>query len=361
MANIKNEKIKRKYLGWMRDAVGFSETSISSIEKAIWLYEDFTRNADFAEFSQRKAIGFKKWLSERKHNGNPISAVTIYYYLRHMKRFLTWLSGQPGYKSRINLDNVSYLSLDKKTVREVTSARVVEFPTLEYITRLADSIEIRTEIDQRDRAIIAFLLLSGMRDKAVATLPLGCFDTESLKITQDPKYGVDTKFGKVIPSILLKFDKRLVEYVVEWAIHLKSNKLFSDSDPLFPRSKVQQVSGGLAFISREVEPIFWKGTGSIRHILEKRAGKAGLQYYHPHTFRHAAIQLAMRRCHNAEEMRAISQNFGHEHIGTTLLTYGKLDDHRVNEVIDKIDFNPSSKEEDKARAKDLLHELGRLI
>lgn len=361
MANIKNEKIKRKYFGWMKDAIGFSEATISSMEKALWLYEDFTRDADFAEFSQRKAVGFKEWLSERKHNGNPISAVTIYHYLRHMKSFLTWLSGQPGYKSRISLDSVSYLTLDRKTVREVTSARIVEFPSLEYVKRLVDSIEIITEIDQRDRAIIAFLLLSGMRDKAVATLPLGCFDTESLKITQDPKYGVDTKFGKVIQSTLLKFDERLVEYVVEWANYLKSSKVFSGSNPLFPRSKVRQTADGLTFESREVEPVFWKGTGPIRQIVKARADKAGLQYYHPHTFRHAAVHLALRRCHNAEEMRAVSQNLGHENIGTTLLTYGKLDDHRVNEIIDQIDFTPSSKKQDMTRAKNLLHELERLL
>jgi hypothetical protein len=47
---------------------------------------------------------------------------------------------------------------------------------LEYVRRLVDSIVVSNEIDQRDRAMISFTLLSGMRDQAIASLPLGCFD-----------------------------------------------------------------------------------------------------------------------------------------------------------------------------------------
>lgn len=335
----KNERIKRKYLRRLREADGLAESTILCVEKAMYLYEDYTRHEDYALFNSNKAINLKKWLLKRSHKGQTISISTVHGYLRQLKAFFTWLSDQPGYKKRISLDSVSYLTLDKKKVREATARRLVDFPSLDYVEKLADSIQIETEIDRRDQAIIAFLLLSGMRDKAVATLPLGCFDRNALKVDQNPAKGVQTKFGKSFVSVLFPFSDKLVGCIVGWAEYLESTKLFTATDPLFPKSKVEQEKGGLTFVATEVDRSFWKGTGSIRSILRKRAEEADLAYRHPHTFRHAAVALAMKQCKNAEEIKAVSQNFGHEHVGTTMMTYGTLDQFRVVDVIGGLDFS----------------------
>ncbi len=275
-------------------------------------------------------------------NGGRSTTATVYHHLRHLKSFLTWLSDQPRYKSRVKPDAISYLTLDKKKVKEITASKPVNSPSLEYVRKLTDSIDIKTEIDRRDRAMIAFLLQSGMRDKAVITLPLGCFDPITFKIEQSPKYGVDVKFGKPVISRLLNFDDKLIKYVLEWADYLKNAKLFGDTAPLFPRSKVIQAPNSLSFESNEVEPVFWSSAGPLRQILKERATKAGLPYFYPHSYRHAAIKLATRRCCTPEQMKAVSQNFGHENIGTTLLTYGKIEQGRVDEVLDGIDFSSDS-------------------
>lgn len=341
----KNEKIKRKYLKWLKEARGLADATIRATEKAIWLYEDFTDHEDYAAFNQKRAVGVKRWLEQRKHQGKPISVTTTYHHLRNLKEFFTWLSGQTGYKSKISIDNISYLSLDKKKVREATASRLVKAPSLEWVKTLAGSIKVETEIDERDRALIAFLFLSGMRDQAIATLPLGCFNRETLVIDQDPAKGVQTKFGKPMTTVLLPFDDGLVEYVVRWAEYLEKTKLFGNTDPLFPRTRVEQMSGGLTFIAREVEPVFWKKTGGIRRIVKERAAVNNLPYYHPHSFRHAAVRLAMKHCRNAEEMKAVSQNFGHENVGTTMMTYGTLDYQRVSEVLSEVDFGESTTEQ----------------
>ena len=345
--NSKNEKIKRKYFKWLKEATGLAESTICAVEKAIWLYEDFTKHEDFDRFNQNRAVGLKKWLQKRTYRGKAISIATVHHDLRHLKSFFVWLSGQPGYKSKISVDSVSYLSLEKKKVREATASKQVRYPSLEYIRKLADSIEIKTEIDRRDRALIAFLLLSGMRDKAVSTLPLGCFDSPTLESLQDPSAGVDPNFGKSFVTVLFRFDETLVEHVIRWAEYLAQAKLFAPTDPLFPRSRLEQVDDGFTFVSREVEPVYWRGTGSIRMILISRSAKAGLEYYHPHSFRHTAVSLAMKHCRNAEEIKAVSQNFGHQHVGTTMMTYGTLDSFRVGEVIRGIDFSAGSGEADR--------------
>jgi integrase/recombinase XerD len=171
-----------------------------------------------------------------------------------------------------------------------------------------------------------------------------CFDPVTLKIDQSPRHGVQTKFGKPFTSRVIRFDDKLVEYVLEWVNYLRTVKLFGDTAPLFPRSKVVQATDSLSFECHEVEPVFWTNAGPVRKILKDRTVRAGLPYYRPHAYRHAAIRLASRRCCTAEQLKAISQNFGHENIGTTLLTYGRVDSGRVDEVLEMIDFSSDSEQ-----------------
>jgi len=337
--NIKNERMKRLFFKRLKEAKGRCDATINNIEKAILVYEEFTKYVDFATYRPDKAIEFKKWLKKRAFRGKVISLTTYHTYLRHIRTFFYWLSEQAGYRSKITPDVVDYLSISEKEERIATQLTPRNYPPIEYVVKLADSIETISEIDLRDRALIAFALLSGMRDKAIITLPLGCFDTEKLSIDQNPKQGVETKFSKYIPSTLYKFNDKLLKYITEWVKHLKS-KDFGSQDPLFPRSKKEQGDDNLSFEkAQEVEPEFWRGTGRMREIFKERARKANLSYYAPHTFRHLAVDLALKHCRTGEQIKAISQNFGHEHIATTLCSYANYAPDRLSEILKSMDFS----------------------
>jgi len=342
--NIKNECIKRKFFRWLKGADGCCEATVNCIEKAILLYEDFTKQEDFSAFNPDKAIQFKEWLKKRQHKGKTISLVTYHTYLRYLRKFFTWLSWQSGYKSKINPSTTAYLRIPEKEERMATQMSMREFPPLEYVLKLADSIKIYSEIDLRDRALVAFTLLSGMRDSAIASLPLNSFNETTLAINQDPKAGVKTKFSKYIPSTLLNFNDRLLNYVNDWIKHLK-DKGFGCQHPLFPRSKQEQSKDNLSFEeATAVEPFFWQSAGRIRAIFKRRCQEANLPYYPPHTFRHLAALTALEHCQNGKEIKAISQNFGHEYIATILSIYGNLQPHQLKETIKKIDFSDKPKE-----------------
>lgn len=275
-ARLKNERIKRQFFRWLKEADGCCDATVASIEKAIWRYEDFTKHEDFALFNADKAVRFKRWLRQREHRDKPLSVVTYHTYIRHLRKFFGWLAWQTGYKSRITPDVVAYLKLSDKEERIATQTTPRNYPTLDYVVKLAGSIIPQTEIDRRDRALIAFTLLSGMRDKAIATLPLGCLDEQTLTINQNPRQGVQTKFAKYIPSTLLVFDKSLLDDVLAW-VRLLRGKGFGSQDPLFPRSKSEQGADGITFdASSAVEPVFWQGAGRIREIFKRRAEAAGL-------------------------------------------------------------------------------------
>lgn len=338
-ANIKNERAKRGFFKWLRGAEGCSSATVDRVEQAILRYEDFTRHEDFALFNSDKAEGFKKWLGKREVKGKPLSIVTYHTYLRYLRKFFTWLAWQPGYRSRIRPDMVGFLRASEKEARMATQSTPRNYPQLDYVLKLAHSVQGATEIDQRDRALIGFALSSGMRDKAIATLPLGCFDEATLTVSQNPRKGVQTKFAKLIYTTLFQFDKELLTYVLAWVRYLKA-KGFGSQDPLFPRAKITQGKDGMSFESpAEVEAAYWKGTGGIRAIFKRRAEQAGLPYFPPHAFRHLAVDLALKACRTGEQIKAVSQNFGHEHIATTLADYANLTPQQLGSVIQGIDFS----------------------
>ena len=114
--NPKNEQVKRRYFDFLRHADGKSEKTIRIVEKAILQYEGFTKFVDFGRFDQKQAINYKTFLAEKN-----LAKSTILTRLNYLKRFLKWLSRQNGYKSRISVDDVEYLSLPEKDIRAATS------------------------------------------------------------------------------------------------------------------------------------------------------------------------------------------------------------------------------------------------
>jgi len=336
----KNAKIIRRYIGYLQDAKKRSESTIRAVEKSIRLFEMFTKDADFASFNRSKAKDFAKQLA----NGGA-SARKMYHTFNHLKAFFRWLAYQSGYKSRIDISDIDYLSLDRKSMQELNSVKPVNWPSKEYVVSLVRSIEGISEIEMRDRALISFLLLSGMRDRAVATLPIGCFDTESLEVFQYHDKGVATKFSKRFVSKLFVFDDELLDHVNGWVKHLLSKLQFTQADPLFPKTQIKLNRNTNEFGVAGVEPVFWTTAGPIREILKKRSLETGLPYFKPHAFRHATSQLALRQCASPEEIRAVSQNLGHENIGTTLTSYGKLTEDRIGRVIDTIDFSKQGEDQ----------------
>ena len=102
--NTNNERIKRKYLTFLKQAKGQIEASIDAVAKAISRFERYSNYKDLKAFHFEQAIGFKKYLAKQQHHktGQPLSLATLNSTTRHLKAFIQWLSQQTGYKSRIS-------------------------------------------------------------------------------------------------------------------------------------------------------------------------------------------------------------------------------------------------------------------
>jgi hypothetical protein len=89
---------------------------------------------------------------------------------------------------------VDYLKITEKEGRVAIQSPPRNYPSFEYVKILVDSINAKLK-SPTGQGIGFIHASSGMRDKAIVTLRLGCFDEEGLVIFQNPRKGVETKFA----------------------------------------------------------------------------------------------------------------------------------------------------------------------
>lgn len=77
--NPENERIKREYLHWMRDAQGRSEATIDQAAAALARYEADTGYRPFNSFNRDQAMAFKRRLIESPSatTGKPLSKASV--------------------------------------------------------------------------------------------------------------------------------------------------------------------------------------------------------------------------------------------------------------------------------------------
>jgi integrase len=188
-----------------------------------------------------------------------------------------------------------------------------------------------TEIDRRNRALIAFTLMTGVRDGALASLKLKHVDLAAAMVLQDARE-VNTKFSKTFTTWFFPVGDDIRAIFAEWIAYLRDQKLWGGDDPLFPATAV--VNGkGLKFEVSGLARRHWSNAGPIRAIFRDAFALARLTYFNPHSFRKALAQLGERVCRTPEELKAWSQNLGHEDVMTTLRSYGEVPSPRQAEII----------------------------
>ncbi len=352
MKNVKykNAIIIRKFCDFQKNSTGYAENSIDNFEKAIWLWQEFTKDTDFANFNETKAKEFKEWLKnkQKKNSDKKVSLSYCFDNLRYLTLFFKWLSKQPSYKSKINSTAIDYLKLNKKENRMATQSTKRPVPTLEEIKKTIENIEVKNEIDRRDKALFSLMLLTGTRISALISLPMQSFDERDIVIIQDPQMGVKTKAAKKITSSLFTFSyEEPLNYFIDWFKYLKNEKGFEDNDPIFPATKKENGKDNLGYYNTgKIENKFWESTSSLRKIFKKRFENAGVPYYHPHSFRRLLVKEISKIPLTEEQKKAFSQSLGHADVSTTfgIYGYGQIEEARQIEIIRNIDFNGKQKE-----------------
>lgn len=121
--NPTNERTKRKYFEYLKEAKRHSEPTVDATAKALSRFEDYTKYRDFKAFHFEQAIAFKRHLGKQKgqRSGNKLSKATLHATLTQLKRFFQWLAWQPGYRSRFQYSDAEYFNLSDKDTRVATA------------------------------------------------------------------------------------------------------------------------------------------------------------------------------------------------------------------------------------------------
>jgi integrase len=272
-------------------------------------------------------------LAEQKNNqtGDTLSKATLYATLTQLKRFFQWLAWLPGYKSKIQYSDAEFFNLSDNDARIATAHREQRGPTLEQVQHVLRTMPNHTAIERRNRALVAFTLLTGARDGAIASMKLKHIDLIERYIYQDAR-DVKTKFRKSFDTYFFPVGDDIAAIVEEWVAFLKQELQWGNDDPLFPATNMV-LGANRQFEVAGLKRAHWSNASPIRTIFREAFQSAGLPNFNPHSFRNTLARLGQDRCKSPEEYKAWSQNLGHEKVMTTFMNYGSVARDRQGEII----------------------------
>jgi integrase len=331
--NPENERIKRKYFAYLKEAKRHSEPTVDASAKALSRFEEYHRHKSFKAFHFEQAVAFKRHLAEQtgQTSGERLSKATLHATLTQLKQFFFWLAGQPGYKARLQYADADYFNLSEKETRIATAQRERKAPTLEQVRHVIETMPSKNEIDRRNRALVAFVLLTGARDSAIASMKLKHVDLKEGCVQQDARE-VETKFSKTFTTYFFPVGDGIREIVADWVRFLREEKLWGNDDPLFPATRIV-VGQTHQFEAAGLERGRWKSAQPIRRAFCEAFERAALPYFHPHSLRKTLARLGEEVSNSPEEFKAWSQNLGHEQVLTTFMSYGSVAADRQGEII----------------------------
>ena len=332
--NEENERIKRNFLQYLRTAQRKDAATVQKAAEGILRFEKCTNYGSFKKFRIEQAIRFQEKVETEisSTTGRPLSISTVSTILAANKGFIFWLADQPDYKSRIRHSDADYFNMSANGKRAAGAVRETPYPSLEMARHAFDQMPETSEIERRHRALFAFLMISGARDGATASLRLKHINLADGCVYQDARE-VKTKNSKTFTTFFLPVDQVYTDCFFEWVQFLQADKLFGPNDPLFPPPLVKPVEG--EFKVTNLKRDIYQNANAIRKVIKQAFEVAGLPKFTPHAFRKTLVKWADGAYATREAFKAFSQNIGHTSVVTTVSAYCPVSIERQAELIKK--------------------------
>lgn len=319
--NEENERVKRHYAQYLRRAGRLNATTVNKALDAIFKFEASTNFKPFKLFHIEQAIAFTEALETEvsKTTGKRLSKATIGSILSAVKKFIHWMAGQQGYKSRISYSDAEYFNQSLKDARIAQHRRDIPYPSLEQCRHVFDTLPDGTDIEKRNKAFFAFLMITALRDGAIASLKLKHIDLIDGAVHQDARE-VKTKFSKTFTTWFMPVDPVYTDYFIAYVTYLRETLLFGPDDPLFPKPKMVIGNTG-GFQTQGLSRDMYASANALRVVLGKAFEAVGLPKFPPHSFRKTITKWGQGCYQSPEALKAFSQNLGHDSVVTTIDSY----------------------------------------
>ena len=105
-----------------------------------------------------------------------------------------------------------------------------------------------SEINRRNRALIAFTLLTGARDRAITSFRWKHVTLSARCIHQDAR-DVKTKFSKSFDTFFFPVGEDVRVIFADWVRYLETEKLWGGDDPLFPATHISVGANRQLFVA----------------------------------------------------------------------------------------------------------------
>jgi integrase len=330
------------YQTHMKEARGLDAKTISARMRHLGQFATSLECKELTRLTPDDIIRFKKSLNASEAEKGPgkkgLAAPTIVQTCHDLKAFLEWLSKQSGYRS-LQRDLADYCTPPRRLTAIAHTPKTKHVPSATDIISTLAAMPVTTLQDRRDRAVIAFLFLTGVRDGALVSLRIKHVDVEGRYVHQDARE-VKTKFSKTMRTDWFPVGDDIAAIVTDWVEERRASGA-EDDDPLFPRtpSAVRGHHSGH-------EDKFWKTASPVREIIRKATAAAGVPCFQPHSVRATLARMCLSWARSPEELKALSQNLGHEDLATTLEHYATLGEERQRQLIHEMWERSETPEED---------------
>ncbi len=336
--NEENERLKRDYTTYLRNAEGYDETTIDKVAASLVMFEEALGFKPFKRFHRDWAATFKAHLAARKNQrtGNPLGLGTRDSTLRDVRNFFHWLASQSGYKSRVTYADVRYFNNNAKDARVAHSQRPKRYPSMAQCLHAFRLMPKETILNRRDRALFALWVMTGARVKALSTLRIKHVDLVEDVVFQDARE-VGTKNAKTFETWFFPVDLKFREAIQEWVCELTEAMLYGPSDALFPKQKIGYADNQFVASGLDREP--YGNAQIVGKVIGAAFANAGLYRYIPHSIRTTLMMMGDKVCSTMEERKAWSQNLGHDSLAVSATAYIPVGRERQGELIKKLSDN----------------------
>ena len=318
-------RLKRQYDCHLRRAKGLNEKTVEHCLNAIDKFARFLGETPLKKFCPNIAMDYVDYAIDFQNprSGKKRQVTTVVAELNRLKIFLIWLHSQPGYKSRIRHHDIEYLSVNRKDLRAAKGQKQKSCPSVPECLRVFQRMPRETEVEMRDRALFALLMLTGARIDAAVTLQVRHINLDGGYILQ---CGAEsrTKGSKTFLAGYFNIDKIYRKELRAWIKYLIKEKHFSDTSPLFPKPQRPNdiKPGRWTGLTQD----FYKGPGQPSRMVSDAFFASIGTRSGPHSVRRTLTKWAAELCRNEAEFKAASLNLGHSDVRTTKDSYLHLSD-----------------------------------
>ncbi len=337
--NPKNESHKHD---WLKELERDDSTStIDHKMAALALFEEATDYIDFDKITEEIADKFTAYVV-RKPTRSRTKTATV----NSVKGFFQWMVMDERIKGKLARKPINALRLKRKD-RTASSARKTRpIATIAQIEAAIKVMPKTTAIERRNRALIAFTLVSGARDGAIISMRVRHLDLINKQVHQDPNE-VDTKASKQINTWFFPVGEFFMQEVADYLAYLKTEQSFTTNDYLFTSSALGHDEND-QFCRVGITKERWVKTQPMRDIFRAAFNAVDLPYFNPHSFRKPLMALAYEMELSGEELKAWSQNLGHEKLDTSVNNYGPVSLDRQRMRMLAMHDKPAKADKDRA-------------